>query len=167
MATPNELADKAESFSDEQWYDFLEALDEVSRRRAKRTRFPDEPTSTDRDAVAQWVAQKHFRVDKNICEIWYLPENAPEDEIRLLEVSDLSVTPTTTTTPDPHVAATASATTTTTAPPMDFGLDIRDANFVLRVVDVDSDQLEQIKQDQLCLPENWSLDSVKKWRRRP
>jgi hypothetical protein len=167
MATPAELAHKAESLTDGEWYDFLEALDEVSRRRAKRTRFPDEPPSTDRDTVAQWVAQKHFRVDKNICEIWYLPEDAPDDEIRLVEVSDLAVSPTTTTTADPHVAATASATTTTTAPPMDFGLDVREANFFLRVVDVDSEQLEQIEQGQLCLPDNWSLDAARTWRRRP
>jgi hypothetical protein len=148
MPIPEELAKQAEQLDDEQWYDFLDELDEVSRRRRQRTDVPSKPPSGNRDDVAAWVARTHFVADPSIREVWYLPGGAPTHEIRFLEVNEhLSG-------PGPKIE------------PVDFGLDIEGLDFRLVVADVTSDQLNQIKANPSLLPAGWSLDGKKVWGRR-
>lgn len=133
---------------DEWWYDYLDKLDEAARQRQKRAPEAEEPTSSARDDVARWVAKKHFVADNGIREVWYLPKQAPPHEIRLLEVNDRFVTY------DENVDA------------MDFGLDVDGSPFQLSIADVNTDQLEQLKEDPSRLPTGWSLDGSLVWRRR-
>ncbi len=41
----------------------------------------------DRDKLARWYAQRHYKTDQALHEVVYLPTNAPDREIRLLEVN--------------------------------------------------------------------------------
>src|ERR1700693_1994472 len=94
MPNPVELARLAEQFDTAQWFDFLDEVDAVARRRQQReSSEPDGPPANDRDSVAAWIAKKHFLVDVGVSSIWYLPAHALPDEIRLLEVSDRSAGP--------------------------------------------------------------------------
>lgn len=132
---------------DQQWYDYLDKLDEDSRRRRLKSQPPDKPAGTSRDEVADWVAKTHLLADASIREIWYLPSGAPTDEIRLLELSDRLA--------GPEGRAEA----------IDFGLDVEGAPFRLFVADITSEQLDQIRCDPSYLPAGWSLGGGKVWRR--
>lgn len=133
---------------DEYWYDYLDELDRNAREWRRRAPDTSEPISTARDDVAKWVAKKHFIADSGIREIWYLPQEAPSDEIRLLEVNDRFVVN------DESVEA------------IDFNLNVKGAPFRLRIADVSSDQLDQVRQDPARLPVGWLLDGGQVWRRR-
>jgi hypothetical protein len=130
----------------ESWFDYLDRLDEDSRRRRQRVHAPDPPTNGSRDEIAAWLAKKHFLVDTSIREVWYLPGGSPPEEIRLLELNDRF-------------------TGAAMNDPIDFGLDLEGARFRLVVADINSDRLDQIKQDPSRLPPGWSLDGKKIWRR--
>ncbi len=132
---------------DEQWYRYLDELDEASRRRRHRTQPPDPPADSSRDEVAAWVAREHLLVDSSIREVWYLPQAAPPDEIRLLEINDRLAPP------ESSIEA------------IDFGLDVGGVSFSLFVADVTSEQLDQINKDPSRLPPEWSLDAKRIWRR--
>lgn len=132
---------------DEPWYDYLDKLDEDSRRRRKRLNEPMPPVGKSRDEVAAWVARTHLIADSGVREVWYLPREAPPEEIRLLELSD-------------RLAGNESK-----AEAIDFGLDVEGVKFRLFVADITSEQLEQIKKDPSRLPSGWSLDESKIWRR--
>lgn len=151
MPTPSELAQWAERLDDMQWYDFLDELDAVSRRRHRQTE-PEPQANSDRDTLAAWIARKHFLADSGIREIWYLPERTPADEIRLLEVGDRQAT---------------NGSTQTKVEAIDFALDVQGCPYRLFVADVTGDQLEAIRDNRLALPMNWTLDGNKVWRRRP
>jgi hypothetical protein len=45
----------------------------------------------DRNGMARWYARQHLKTDPGIQVVYYLPEDAPEREIRLLEINDLIV----------------------------------------------------------------------------
>ena len=132
---------------DEEWYDYLDKLDEDSRVRARNSRSLAAPTNGNRDEVAAWVAKKHFITDTAIREIWYLPQGSPPEEIRFLELND-------------RLAGTASDVQA-----MDFGLDIEGASFRLLVADITSEQIHEIKKNPVRLPSGWSLDGGLVWRR--
>lgn len=149
MPTPVELARLTEQFDTAQWYDFLDELDAVTRRRRQREGEPDPPPGTDRDTLAAWIAQKHFLIDSGIRGIWYLPQEAPAEEIRLLEVNN-------------RLAGPASGSVEA----VDFVLDIHGCPFQLLVADITSDELEQIREGHLTLSEGWTLDGNTVWRRR-
>jgi len=137
----------AEDLPDEDWYQELDRYDEASRLRRKRAQAPAPPSGKDRDEVADWVARRHFIADSGIQEVWYLPREAPLDEIRLLELND-------------RLAGTEYSTEA-----IDFGLDVEGARFRLLVADITSEQLEQIKKDPSRLPSGWSLEGSRIWRR--
>lgn len=137
-----------EQLAVEQWFDFLDTIDEASRLRRQRAEEPDSPAGKSRDEVAAWVAGKHLLVDSGIREIWYLPQGAPSDEIRFLELNDRFVGN------GSQVEA------------IDFGLDVEGARFHLFVADITSEQLAEIKQDPARLPAGWSLERNTIWRRR-
>lgn len=134
--------------SEEAYFDYLDNLDEDARQWRRHAPTTDAPSGHDRDAVAAWLAQKHFLADSGIREIWYLPKGAPPGEIRLLELNDRF------------------AGNGANVEAIDFGLDLDGATFRLLVADITSDQLEQIKQDLSDLPPGWSLDAGQVWRRR-
>lgn len=136
-----------DQLSDEEWYSHLDNLDEASRRRRQRVEVSANPPSSGRDDVAAWVANKHRVVDSSIREVWYLPKDAPANEIRLLEVNDRL------------------EGSETRPEPIDFGLDVEGTHFRLFVADVTTDQLERIKHDATLLPPGWSLEGRKTWRR--
>jgi hypothetical protein len=150
MPTPKELAQIVEQYDQEQWFDFLDELDAVSRRRRGRDPEPDEPASNDRDSVAGWIARRHLLADRSIQEIWYMGQGAPPDEIRLLEVSDRLSSP------DARGSA---------VHPMEFGLGRTEGPFRLLVADVTSDEVEDIKAGRLALPPGWQPGGVRIGRR--
>ncbi len=99
----------------------------------------------DRDSMARWYADRHFKTDPGIVEVRYLPTDAPAREIRLLEINQL-----------------IARRDENPIEPIDFGVDIGAADrHTLFVVDVTPEQWERIKRGSLALPAGWSLqDSV-------
>ena len=137
-----------EETNSDQWFDYLDELDRVARDRSLRSGSLAAPASSNRDEIAAWLAKKHFRVDSGVREVWYLPQGAPPDEIRLLELRD-------------RFAGNESK-----VEPVDFGLEIEGEPFRLLVADVSSEQVQSIKADPSGLPNGWSLDGSKVWTRR-
>jgi hypothetical protein len=136
-----------EQTDDEQWYDYLDKLDEDARHRRLHAPPPAPPKSTAPEDVAAWVAKQHFVSDGSVREVWYLPQGAPPKEIRLLELNDL-------------LAGPSSQTEA-----IDFGLEVEGAQFRLMIADITSEQLEEIKRDPSRLPPGWSLEESRIWRR--
>lgn len=137
-----------EQTDDEQWYEYLDTLDERSRQRRQRADALPAPTNGSRDEVAEWLVKTHLIADSGIREVWYLPAGAPPDEIRLLEVND-------------RLAGSQASIET-----VDFGLDVGETPFHLFVADITSEQLLQIKEDPSCLPPGWSINGASTWGRR-
>jgi hypothetical protein len=97
----------------------------------------------DRDAMARWYADRHLKTDPGILEVCYLPTNAPDREIRLLEVNEL-----------------IASREENPVEPIDFGVDIGgEIQHTLFVVDVTPEQWERIQQGRLALPDGWSLQA--------
>ena len=112
----------------------------MTRRLRQRTPWPETPKNASRDAVAEWLAKKHFVTDPTIREIWYLPQGAPESEIRFLEVSE-------------RVLGNEEK-----VEPLDFGVEELGTRFRLSIADVSGDQLERIRHDPTMLPPGWVID---------
>jgi hypothetical protein len=150
MPTPQEVLRLTESFNEHEWYDFLDAVDAVARRRASAV--PDKPDDPSRDAVAWWVAGRHFAADPGLAEIWYLPTGAPPDEIRLVEVSGRYQDAL----PDGAVLSA-----------IDFRLDVSGIPHRLMVADAGVGEFESIRAGRASLPAGWSLEHAVRWRRGP
>lgn len=91
--------------------------------------------------LARWYAQRHYKTDAAIEEVFYLPANAPEREIRLVEVND------------------SIAGRSVPLEPIDFGVDIGSAEgHTLMVLDVTPAQWKKIAGNKLALPGGWSLE---------
>ena len=102
-------------------------------------------TLFDRDMMAKWHAEEHIKTDPGIDSIYYLPENAPEREIRLIEVNHL-----------------IGELRDDAIEPIDFGVDRNmDTEHTLLVLDVTPDQWNRIKNTSLRLPKDWSLENAK------
>ena len=95
--------------------------------------------------LAQWVADLHLYMDSSIRKVYYRPANAPEREIRFLEV-------------------------TTRIPPKDAldpveAIDYKpivdgvDVSFF--VADISEQEWDAIRQGKPLLPEGWSLENCK------
>lgn len=98
----------------------------------------------DRDAMARWYAGEHLKTDPGIRSVYYLPKDAPEREIRFIEVNELLA--------ERH---------DDTLEPIDFGVDTgSDSEHKLFVLDVTPSQWERIKQGSLALPHGWSPDNA-------
>jgi hypothetical protein len=94
--------------------------------------------------MASWYAKEHLKTDPAIVAVYYLPENAGEREIRLIEVNELMG--------DRNDDA---------IEPIDFGVDLgTEAAHKLLVVDVTPDQWNRIKAKTIRLPGNWSLENA-------
>ncbi len=102
----------------------------------------------DRERFARRYAKRHLDTDTGVVQIFFLPTNAPPREIRLLEVNQL-------------------ISETTPLEPIDFGVDIGDADgHTLYVLDVTPIQWEAIKTGEATLPNGWNLDGVQELVRR-
>jgi hypothetical protein len=94
----------------------------------------------DRDSMAKWYAQRHLKTDDAIEEVRYLPQGAPDREIRLLEINKL-------------------VSETTPMEPIDYGVGIDGAEaHTLYVLDVTPRQWQEIRHGRLQLPRGWTLD---------
>src|SRR3954469_17492939 len=95
------------------------------------------PVATfDRDSMARWYAERHLKTDPGIRAVYYLPAEAPEREIRFLEVNELMADRD----DDP-------------IEPLDFGVDPEGPTaHRLVVVDVTPTQWERIQRNELVLP---------------
>ncbi|MDB5307597.1 MAG: hypothetical protein JWO38_1799 [Gemmataceae bacterium] len=82
---PSELAEK---LGPDNWSDYLDKVDEGVRLRRQKNVEPEPPRGSNRDRIAEWVAKRHMSVDGSIRQVLYLPDGAPDEEIRLLEVND-------------------------------------------------------------------------------
>ena len=101
-------------------------------------------TLFDRDAMAQWYANQHVKTDPGIRSVYYLPTNAPEREIRFVEINEL-----------------IGDRDDDTLEPIDFGVDTGiGTEHKLLVLDVTPSQWDRIKASQLPLPRGWSLDGA-------
>ncbi len=98
----------------------------------------------DKDHLASWYAKRHLETDPGIQAVYYLPAGAPEREIRFLEVNELMAVRDS----DP-------------LEPIDFGVDTSGADaHRLVVLDVTPAQWDKIANNELRLPEGWSLDGA-------
>jgi hypothetical protein len=147
MSKPTDVAREVENFTDTEWVEFLDELDEVSRRRRHRAPMPSTPSGTGRDEVAGWIASRHLAADSSIREIWCLPMGSSSDEIRLIEVNG-------------RLAVGGWG-----VEPIDFALDVENIRFKLLVADTTGDELERAKKDPSILPPGWSLSGARIWRR--
>ncbi len=101
-------------------------------------------TQFDRDDMADWYATQHLKTDPGIRSVYYLPTNAPDREIRLVEINEL-----------------VADRNDGTIEPIDFGVDRgMDSEHMLVVLDVTPSQWERIQQLLLTLPGNWTLDGA-------
>ena len=98
-------------------------------------------TQFDRDTIADWYANEHLKTDPGIVSVNYLPTNAGEREIRLIEVNRL-----------------IGERNDNALEPIDFGVDTgMESAHKLLVLDVTPQQWERIRSQELGLPANWSL----------
>ena len=95
----------------------------------------------DRDAMANWYARQHLKTDPGIHEVYYLAKDAPEREIRFLEVNNL-----------------IAEMDNDTLEPIDFGVDTGDeTEHKLFVLDVTPSQSARIERGEMPLPNGWTL----------
>lgn len=94
-----------------------------------------------RDSMASWYANSHLQTDPGILEVYFLPENSGEREIRLLEVNEL-----------------IGDRNDDSLTPIDFGVDAgMETAHRLLVLDVTPDQWRRIASGELELPADWAL----------
>ena len=77
-----------------------------------------------------------------------MPAGAPDDEIRLLEINDRFAGP------------------GGEIEPFESLLDVTTSPYRVFIVDITSEQLDQIKKNPALLPAGWSLDGHQVWKRR-
>jgi hypothetical protein len=138
-------AELAAQVSQEDWFDYLDEIDEAIKRQREKFTEPELPSGSDQIRIAEWVAKRHLSADGSIRQVYYLPTESPQGEIRLLEVSDR-------------------ITGANGKPePIDFGIEVAGVALRLRVADVTSDQFERIRKDPSNLPPGWRLDGALVW----
>lgn len=97
--------------------------------------------------MAQWYARQHLKTDPGIQAVYYLHHDAPDREIRFIEINNLLCEPNN----DP-------------LEPVDFGIDTgMDTAHKLMVLDVTPQQWEQIQKDQSVLPSGWSMQDMREF----
>lgn len=99
-------------------------------------------TQFDRDQMADWYARQHLNTDPGIGPVYYLRKNAPDREIRLVEVNRLS-----------------GERTDDSLEPIDFGVDTgTEGEHKLLVLDVTPAQWKRIAAGEPLLPSGWSIE---------
>lgn len=101
-------------------------------------------TQFDRDTMARWYAKEHLKTDPGVRSIYYLPTNAPEREIRFIEINEL-----------------IADRDDDTLEPIDFGVDTgTETEHKLFVLDVTPRQWDRMQESSLQLPRGWSLQDA-------
>ncbi len=101
-------------------------------------------TKFNRDELARWYATGHLKTDPGIRSVYYLPTNAPEREIRFVEINEL-----------------IGDRDDDTLEPIDFGVDVgKEMEHKLLVLDVTPSQWDRFSASSLCLPAGWSLENA-------
>jgi hypothetical protein len=101
-------------------------------------------TQFDKNALAHWYATEHLKTDPGVRSVYYLPANAPDREIRIIEVNEL-----------------LGDRKDSTLEPIDFGVDIgTESEHKLFVLDVTPRQWDRIRQSLIALPQGWSLEDA-------
>ena len=99
-------------------------------------------TVFNRDSLAKWYAKQHLKTDPGIIEVYYLPANCGEREIRFVEVNEL-----------------IGERDVKILEAIDYGVDIGTENeHQLLVVDVTPRQWPDVQNGNIQLPDGWSLD---------
>lgn len=142
LPTPEGIAETSE---EDEWFDYLDEIDNATKLRRQRDVNPDPPPGSDRDHIAEWVAKRHLSAAGSIRQVWYLPKGAPAEEIRLLEINDRFSRA------DDRIE------------PLDFGIEVAGTPVKLFVADVSSDQFEQMRNDPSRLPKGWTLEGARSW----
>ncbi len=141
MSHLTDLVPTLASLPQEEYAELIKQVDEERRRTAEQE-IADKPphAGMSRDEFAKWMARQHYAVDKGIVRIVYLPTDAPEMEVRLLEANALANLP-------EHGPVTA----------VDFMPDIEGLDYALYVADVTPAQYDSILQGRLAPPSGWNL----------
>jgi len=101
-------------------------------------------TKFDRDQMASWYANQHLNIDSEIDEVFYLPKDAEEREIRLIMVNK----------------SLPERLDDDKLEPIDYGVDFDSENqHKLLILDVSKKQWQQIEKDEIPLPLNWTLEN--------
>lgn len=101
-------------------------------------------TGFDRDSMASWYAREHLKTDPGIRSVYYLPANAPDREIRFIEINEL-----------------LGERTDDSLEPIDFGVDTgSETEHKLFVLDVTPKQWDRIEKKALDLPKGWTLEDA-------
>lgn len=132
--------------------DYVDVIIHVESRRQQRVTeaFSSElPESPDRNTVAGWLAAQHLAVDPGIAEIYYL-QDAPDDELRFIEINRLLPVP------EPLGGQFNF---------VDFGLDIDQVDLSLSVIDMTGDQWRKVLGGVLSLPNGWTIEPYRIFRR--
>jgi len=96
----------------------------------------------ERDKLAKWYATQHLKTDPGVVSVHYLPKNAGEREIRFIEVNKL-----------------IADRFTEVLEPIDFGVDMgKKTEHRLLVLDVTPKQWVKIQNQELSIPNSWSLE---------
>ena len=92
--------------------------------------------------MARWYAKQHLKTDPGIRSVYYLRTNAPDREIRFIEINEL-----------------VADRNDDTLEPIDFGVDTgMESEHKLFVLDVTPSQWNRISS--LELPQGWSLEDA-------
>ena len=107
-------------------------------------------TKFERDTMARWYATQHLKTDPGVRSIYYLPKNAPEREIRFIEINEL-----------------IGEMKDEALEPIDFGVDTgMETEHSLFVLDVTPNQWDRIEKAKLRLPQGWSLEKAVSYRQK-
>lgn len=142
MANINDLIPTLANLPRHEYAELIRQVDEQRRQAAEQEEQKHRPRSgMSKEEFVTWIARQHRAIDKGITRILFLPNGAPPEEVRLLEVNTLASLP-----ENGSVEA------------VDFMPDIEDVHYTLFVADVTPRQLEAIMNGQLPLPQGWQLD---------
>jgi hypothetical protein len=107
-------------------------------------------TEFDRDTMAKWYANQHLKTDPGIRSVHYLPKNAPDGEIRLIEVNEL-----------------IGEMKDDSLEPIDFGVDRgMKSEHKLFILDITPSQWTKIQKGLIKLPQGWTLEGAKQFQPR-
>lgn len=144
MANVQDLYKQLIELPRRQYSDLIRQVDRERRQAVEQEERAHPPAADmNRAEFARWVARQHFAVDKGITRIFYLPEAAPEEEVRLLEVNELAHIP-----EDAPIVA------------VDFAPDIEGVHFRLFVADVTPGQFEHVQANRVELPAGWNFEGA-------